>query len=222
MKLTNQRTKKESGAKYPLTALLTPQATLNETALAENGPLFLGPQMLWGMFFDYGSYTSAFVWMILFAYPQIKTTITKIRARNNNKNGESINYQYDDQLNILQRSYKEVPFWWYLSLFSCAFFPLIIMLARGLLYIPIWTYFVALLTGAVIVTPLGWLYAISNFQLAIGTTNELLYGVMVNAVSGHKNPTGATIYSSIAGDAWCKLLDILIPIAIFWHPAGLE
>jgi len=33
---------------------------------------------------------------------------------------------------------------------------------------------------------------------------QLMYGIMVNAVSGHKNPTGATIYSSIAGDAWYR------------------
>lgn len=78
------------------------------------------------------------------------------------------------------------------------------MVASGHLFIPIWTYFVALATGAAIVTPLGWLYAISNFQLPIGTTNELLYGVMVNAVTGHKNPVGATVYSSIAGDAWYR------------------
>jgi hypothetical protein len=27
---------------------------------------------------------------------------------------------------------------------------------------------------------------------------------MVNAVKGYKNPTGATVYSSIAGDAWYR------------------
>jgi hypothetical protein len=43
----------------------------------------------------------------------------------------------------------------------------------------------------------------------IGSTNELLYGIMVNAVKGYKNPTGATIYSSIAGDAWYRALLML-------------
>lgn len=160
--------------------------------------------MLWGIFFDYASYTSAWVWMALFAHKQIAATWKKLKARNNSKKGETINHQYDDQLNILQRSYKEVPRWWYVTLFMCSFIPSIVMIAAGKLYIPIWTYFVAVATGAVIVTPLGWLYAISNFQLPIGTFNELLYGVMVNSVSGHKNPTGATVYSSIAGDAWYR------------------
>lgn len=47
-----------NGTKYPLTDLLTPQATLNETAYAENGDLYFGTQMLWSIFFDYASYTS--------------------------------------------------------------------------------------------------------------------------------------------------------------------
>ena len=184
--------------------MVTPQSTLNETAYAEYGPLYLGTQMLWGMFFDYASYTSALAWAGLFAWPTIKATIKKIRARNNSRNGESINFQYNDQLNVLMRAYKEVPVWWYIALFSASFIAITSMLASGHLYIPYWTYLIALATGAIMVTPLGWLYALSNYQLPIGTTNELLYGVMVNAVSGHKNPTGATVYSAIAGDAWYR------------------
>ncbi|KAK0119489.1 hypothetical protein ONS95_010936 [Cadophora gregata] len=193
-----------NGTRYPLTSLLTPQATLNETAYEENGPLYLGTQMLWGMFFDYASYTSALAWMALFGFSQLRATIKKLRARNNSKNGESINFHYNDRLNILQRSYKEVPLWWYIVLFLFSFVAITAMVASDHLYIPWWTYLVSLLTGAIIVTPLGWLYAISNFQLPIGTTNELLYGLMINAVKGHKNPTGATVYSSIAGDAWYR------------------
>jgi hypothetical protein len=103
--------------------------------------------------------------MLLFGYPQIKSIITKQMERRRNPNVESANEQYDDQLNILMRSYKEVPFWWFIALFTCSFVAIIIMLARGQLFIPIWTYFLALATGAIVVIPLGWLYALSNFQL---------------------------------------------------------
>lgn len=162
--------------------------------------------MLWGIFFSYAAYTSAWVWAALFGWKQIKASVEKLKARNANKKGETINFQYTDQLNILMRSYKEVPIWWYAALFALSFVSIIAMLACGQLYIPIWTYFVALATGAAVVTPLGWLYAISNYQLPIGTFNELLYGVMVSTAAGstHKNPTGATMYSSIAGDAWYR------------------
>jgi hypothetical protein len=78
--------------------------TLNETAYAENGDLYLGTQMLWGIFFDYASYTSGIAWVFLFGYPQLRAAFPKLRARDRGERGKSINWQYDDQLNILQRS----------------------------------------------------------------------------------------------------------------------
>jgi hypothetical protein len=130
--------------------LVTPQATFNETVYAENGPIVVGAQYLWGVFFDYAAYTSALTWIALFGFSQIKGTVMKLRANQKKKN-ETMNNQYDDQLNILQRSYKEVPLWWYLALFLSTFVVLITIFAKGLLFIPIWTYFIALATGAVVV-----------------------------------------------------------------------
>jgi hypothetical protein len=124
--------------------------------------------------------------------------------RKNSIQGETINYQYGDQLNILQRSYKEVPWWWSLILFLITFVVIMTILGTGNLFIPLLTYFVAVATGVVVVISLGWLYALSNCQLPIGTFNELIYGVMVSSVDGHKNPAGASVYSSIAGDAWYR------------------
>ncbi|KAG9237072.1 OPT oligopeptide transporter protein-domain-containing protein [Amylocarpus encephaloides] len=193
------------GDPYPIKKLITPDISFNETAYEEYGPLYVGTQQLWNMFFDYASYTSAISWACFFGFRNIRGTLRKLNARRNNSvDGETINHQYDDQLNILMRSYKEVPWWWSLLLFLVTFVIIMTILATGNLFIPWWTYFVALATGAVIVIPLGWLYALSNFQLPIGTFNELIYGIMVNAVPGHKNPCGATIYSSIAGDAWYR------------------
>jgi OPT family oligopeptide transporter len=192
-----------NGTKYPLTSLVTSQGTFNQTAYDQHGPLYLGSQMLWGIFFSYAAFLSAWVWAVLFGWPSFKKAYQKFKMRNNDGD-KGINHQYNDQLNILARSYREVPLWWYGALFLCSFVSIVTMAAAGKIYIPVWTYFIALLTGALVVTPLGWLYAVSNYQLPIGTFNELLYGVMVNAISGHKNPTGATIYSSIAGDAWYR------------------
>ena len=66
------------------------------------------------------------------------------------------------------RNYEEVPLWWYVALFMCSFVSLITIIATGNLYIPIWTYFVAIATGAITIIPLGCLFAVSNFQLPIG------------------------------------------------------
>jgi hypothetical protein len=64
------------------------------------------------MFFDYASYTAALSWMVLFGFDKIKSTIAKLKARRATRGSETINFQYTDQLNILQRAYPEVPWWW--------------------------------------------------------------------------------------------------------------
>ncbi len=89
-------------------------------------------------------------------------------------------------------------------MFLITFVVLITTLATGNMSIPWWTYIVALAFGAVIVTPLGYLYTISNFLLPIGAFNNLLYGVMVQATNGSRHPAGASPYDAIADGAWYR------------------
>ncbi|KAI1211648.1 OPT superfamily oligopeptide transporter [Annulohypoxylon truncatum] len=192
-----------NGSTYPVTDLVTPQNTFNQTAYEENGPLYLGVHYLWAIFFDYASYVSAYSWIAFFGAGQIRDGYRKFRARQQNS-GQGINHQYTDRLNVLMRQYKEVPVWWYIALFLAAFAAIMTMAGLDIIFIPWWTFLVALITGAAIVVPLGWLYAISNYQLPIGTFNELLYGTMVQNLKTNRNPLGASVYGSIAGDAWYR------------------
>lgn len=82
-----------NGTKYPVAQLLTPDNSLNQTAYDINGPLYLGTQQIWSMFFDYASYTSGYAWILLFAWPQIQTAYKKFRARRS-ESGKGINHQY--------------------------------------------------------------------------------------------------------------------------------
>lgn len=154
----------ENGTSYPVDDLLTPNISFNETAYEELGPIYVGTQLLWGMFFDYAAYTSAIMWMALFGFSQLKPSLVKFWERRK-ANSKSISEQYNDQLSILQRAYPEIPFRWFLALFLCSFVALVTIAATNSLFIPVYTYFVAVLTGAIMVVPLGWLYALSNFQL---------------------------------------------------------
>ncbi|KAI1083117.1 OPT superfamily oligopeptide transporter [Whalleya microplaca] len=191
------------GDKYPVSSLITSNSGFNQTAYEENGPMYLGAHYLWSIFFDYASYFSAYSWIVFFGASKIRDAYRKFRARQANA-GQGINHQYTDRLNVLMRSYPEVPLWWYIVLFLASFVSIMTIVGLDLLFIPWWTYFVAIATGAIVVIPLGWLYAVSNFQLPIGTFNELLYGTMVQNLSHHRNPIGASVYGSIAGDAWYR------------------
>ncbi len=91
------------------------------------------------------------VWMLLFGYPHLKATFSKFVERRKSSDKKSVNDQYTDPLNAIMRSYDEVPLWWYFSLFLASFAIIVTSIACGYLYIPIWTYFIALATGAVVV-----------------------------------------------------------------------
>lgn len=113
---------------------------------------------------------------------------------------------YTDRLNVLQRSYKEVPGWWFVALFLAGFVVLLAIVGSGQLFIPWWTVIIGVATGFIVVIPLGYLYAISNYQVAIGDFNELIYGYMVHTAAGaaHHHPAGPSVYGAIAGDAWYR------------------
>jgi OPT family small oligopeptide transporter len=198
-----------NGTKYPVAQILTADLRLNETAYHELGPVHIGAQRAWNNFFDYASYISGIVWLLVFGHKQLIASFVKLRNTFRQKEGGggggggSINLQYSDRINQMQTHYAQVPLWWYVALFGATFVILITIFATGHMFMPWWAYFVALGFGLVIVTPLCWLYALTNFQLAIGSFNEVLYGYMVQNIAG-RHPVGATTYGAIAGDIFYR------------------
>ena len=207
-----------NGTKYPTLQIINKDFSLNETAYEEHGPVYMGLQNVWATFFNYAKLPSAFVWMATFGASSMLATFKKNKqarrarkeaAKQQSADGSSapnIHHQYTDRLNILQRSYQEVPAWWFGLLFVIGVVILLAIVGSGHLFVPIWTVLVGLATGVIVVVPLGYLYAISNYQVAIGDFNELMYGYMVQtkAGAGHRHPAGPSVYGSIAGDAWYR------------------
>lgn len=189
--LMSNRLFTSSGQLYPTEQLLTPDLKLNVTAYEALGPVHLGSQRAWNMFFDYAAYISGVVWVVLFGYSNFKSPFSKEKR------------VFTDRLNRLSRNYKDVPTSWYLTLFFVSFGTLLAIFVTGNLFLEWKFMIVTLVLGAIIVFPLSWLYAISNFQLAIGTFNELFYGYMVQNKE-RKHPVSALIFGSIAGDAWYR------------------
>lgn len=178
-----------NGTLYPINELLNPDFSLNLTAYNHYGPVNIGTQRLWNIFFDYAAYASGIVWVVLFGYDKLKSINRNITRT--------------DRLNRLQLAYLPVPTSWYFGLFLISFTTLMAIFLSGQMFMPWWACIIALILGAIIVTPLAWLYGISNFQLAIGTFNELIYGYL-NLFSKKKHPVGALVFGSIAGDAWYR------------------
>lgn len=178
------------------------KVSFNEKAYQLNGPIYIGVQKAWNMFFDYAAFTSAISWIVLFGKNDIAKNFKKLKQRLfQNKN---INLLYNDRLNKIQSHYEEVPVWWFAVLFLITLVIFITIFATNTMFIPWWTYFVAVGVSFIIIVPLAYLYAVSNFQLAIGTFDELLYGVMVQKLSTHKHPASASTYGALSGDLWYR------------------
>ncbi|KAH3660378.1 hypothetical protein OGAPHI_006964 [Ogataea philodendri] len=199
-----------NGTAYPTLQLMTPDLQLNETAYHLLGPVHFGTQRLANIFFDYAAYISAIVWIACFGIDDLRSSYRRLRCRYTNPS----HMQHTDRINKIYAKHDDVPNSWFGILFLISFVLLsTVLLATDQLFIPWKTYIAALLLGAVIVTPMAYLYAISNFQLAIGTVNELLYGLMMQtpffAGSNGKHPCGASIYGAIAGNCWYRAQYIL-------------
>ncbi|KAH3680254.1 hypothetical protein WICMUC_000435 [Wickerhamomyces mucosus] len=200
------------GQLYPTNELMIRdgnQIYFNETAYELHGPLHMGAQKAWSTFFSYASYISAISWIVLFGREDISDAWEKFKSRYSrskisNHQYKTISETYSDRLNKIQSAYPDVPLWWYLALFAFTFVVLMTIFITGHMFIPWYTYIVALMFGSVIIIPLGYLYAISNFQLAIGTFNELMFGLMIEGKIGGKHPASASTYGAIAGDAWYR------------------
>lgn len=189
--LMSNRLFRENGLLYPTDKLIDANGQFDSAAYAKYGPVHLGAQRTWNMFSDYAAYVSGVVWVVLFGWKRLRASFGARRTT------------FNDRLNKLHRAYKEVPEWWYGVLFAVLVAFLVSIYRQGYLFMPWWAAVVALAVGSLIVTPLMWLYALSNFQLPIGTFNELLYGYLVQDLEV-KHPAGAAFFGCVAGNAWYR------------------
>lgn len=103
------------------------------------------------------------------------------------------------------------------------------------LYMPWWTYIVALGFGAAAMLPLGAIYAISGFGVKVGFFNELIYGAlavtpfssglapssaradlivrragyMIDVPGSSRHPLGQLAYRIISGNVWYDARTVL-------------
>ncbi|VEU20200.1 DEKNAAC100949 [Brettanomyces naardenensis] len=223
----------ENGNHYPLDKLITSDMRFNQTAYQHYGPIYFGAQRLFNIFFDYAAYTSALAWLVIFGWKDIKRVWSALRNRDESYDEVTtdlkdippsptsttpllhpISSLYKDRINVNYSAYEDVPNSWFICLFLLSFIALSYITLEGYVFMPWRTYIVALTVGSIIVTPMAYLYATSNFQLAIGTFNELLYGLMMQSQffvpsSGIKHPAGASMYGAIAGNCWYRAQYIL-------------
>ncbi|KIK57919.1 hypothetical protein GYMLUDRAFT_246574 [Collybiopsis luxurians FD-317 M1] len=207
-----------NGSIYPTADLLTADNRLNETLFAEVGPPMMSAQLRWGYFAAYVAYIGSFVSCGLFQGPLLWKTFKSYRQAKPSS---------DDKLTEIIRRYPPVPLWWNLLLFmygvicliarwilakknsfSVPVIILIVLTAKGVLYMPIYMLFIGLVIGAVIVLPMAYIYSVSGYLMQVGYFNELFYGYAIN-LGGSRHPVGSLSYRVISGQCWYEAQSML-------------
>ncbi|KAF5519979.1 Oligopeptide transporter 2 [Colletotrichum aenigma] len=187
----------KNGSDYPFESLIYTDSSgnqhVNETRYHEVGLAYSGAQYTWEIFMWYASYISSFVWCGLFLGPKI-FKIWKARK----DRGE----YYQDRLSRIIQQYPGLTLWEWGLLTAIPVGILLIIVATKSIWMPTWTYFVALGFGAAAMLPMSLVYAMSGYSIKVGFFNELIYGYMIDARGSSRHPLGQLAYRIISGNVW--------------------
>ncbi|KAL5002852.1 OPT oligopeptide transporter protein-domain-containing protein [Aspergillus recurvatus] len=182
----------KNGSAYPFNDLIYLDSNgmqhVNETKYEEAGLAYSGAQYTWQMFMWVASYMSSYVWCALFLGPKMYK-IWKARKQSG--------AYHQDRL-------RE---WAALTLVPTVMLFGIVVSKK--IYMPIWTYFVALGFGAAAMLPMSFVYAMSGFSIKVGYFNELIYGYMIEAKGSSRHPLGQLAYRIISGNVWYDARTVL-------------
>ncbi|TDZ40960.1 Oligopeptide transporter 5 [Colletotrichum trifolii] len=184
----------KNGSSYPFESLIYTDDSgvqhVNETAYHEVGLAYSGAQYTWEIFMWYASYVSSFVWCGLFLGPKI-AKIWKARKAEGEYHQDRLRHQY-----------PSLTLWEWGILTALPIGILLVIVATKSIWMPTWTYFVALGFGAAAMLPMSLVYAMSGYSIKVGFFNELIYGYMIDAPGSSRHPLGQLAYRIISGNVW--------------------
>ncbi|WBW70896.1 plasma membrane OPT oligopeptide transmembrane transporter family Isp4 [Schizosaccharomyces osmophilus] len=152
------------GSSYNVSRILTPDFRLDLKSFQEYSPLFMPSASAVSFGLSFASMSAVIFHVVLYYGKDIWA-----RIRNPPK---------PDIHERLMEQYKEVPFWWYLSIFI-AFFGMMMGVCYGWpTETPAWVVIVGLIFAAVWFIPVGVIYAITNVELGMNVFTEYIVGYM--------------------------------------------
>ncbi|TFK90092.1 OPT oligopeptide transporter [Polyporus arcularius HHB13444] len=175
------------GGSYDQKAILTPENTLNSTALATVGlPRYTTTYAISQMCYNF-SLGAAIVHVLLWHWPELKTAFGGARFLKSDQDIDDPHYK--------RKKYPEVPQWWYLLL-------LVVSLAVGIgcsynkgeWLLPAWSILLFTFISACIAVCLGFIVATTGFQL------EIKHAMHILSAFVHPGQPVAVMYVNLYGN----------------------
>jgi len=153
-----------TGQSYNVTRITNADASLNLTAYEGYSPLFLSTTFAMSYGLSFAAITATIMHAILFFRKQIW-----VQSR------RSIHEQPDIHARLMSR-YKQVPEWWYMTLFVIMFVIGIVAIEVWHTEFPVWAYVLSLCIALFYIIPIGMIQAITNQQVGLNVITELVVG----------------------------------------------
>jgi OPT family small oligopeptide transporter len=164
--ISDSGTYDNTGKSYNVTKIVTSQLTLNEAAYKEYSPLFLSTTFA----ISYGLSFATIASLVVYTWIHYRAQIV---SQFKNSRGE----KPDIHMKLMAK-YREVPWWWYGSLF-------LLMVALSLVTVLAWpteftwwAFLIAIAFSTVMTLPIGIVQAITNQQIGLNVITEFLMGYM--------------------------------------------
>jgi len=164
MPISSRTSFDNTGAEYDISKILTPQSTLNLTAYEAYSPLFLSTTFALSYGLSFASMTATITHAIFFFRKQIWT-----QAR------RSLDEQPDIHARLMSR-YKQIPEWWYATIFLAMFVMGVVSIEVWHTEFPVWGFVLSLCISFFYIIPLGMIQAITNQQIGLNVITELVVG----------------------------------------------
>ncbi|KAK3346669.1 oligopeptide transporter 6 [Lasiosphaeria hispida] len=158
----------DQGQKYNISRILTPQYTLNQTAMDEYSLPHWSVSYAMYFFWGFACSTGAIVYSALWYGKDSWVAVSE------SWKGRRSDYN-DPYLKLMSRT-PRVPHWWYLSLLAAS-----LALSLGCLYgagigLPWWGFILTCIVSVICTFPNGILWGVANMQVGMAFISELMAG----------------------------------------------
>ncbi|KAH7889787.1 OPT oligopeptide transporter protein-domain-containing protein [Phlebopus sp. FC_14] len=175
-----------NGSTYDQSAILNSNNQLDPVKYAEVGPPYMTTTYAVSLLVSYASMGAAFSHILLWNWRELWDAFGGFNFLKSGQDFDDVHFQK-------MKAYKEVPQWWYLTLFFVS-----LALAIGMAYVdintlPWWSVIVFTIIAFILAVVLGFINAVTGFQLPTGGL------VQVIAAFVHQQQPVQNMYAKLYG-----------------------
>ena len=165
--INTSRTFDNTGSRYNVSQILTPNFTLDEDAYHKYSPIFLAPTFFLNYGISFAALTASIIHTVLYHRHEIWYRFKAGRD------------QEPDVHMEMMKKYPEAPDWWYAATAVTA---IAFGLATVLAYpteMPWWSFFVSCIVAFVFMVPLCMIYGITSILISLNVLSPFLAGYII-------------------------------------------